>query len=194
MATTNDVERHLPNTTVHPFGAMKEDEVTERTPLITPPPTVWTKFNARFRFGKWILLGLGILGVFLIMFIVIGTLGVFKNQRYRNEAGISIGKPKYPGNSSGAWATNNMSGQGDGTYYGEVVTSLMNIQCIDKPFSDPGVGVTACGTFFTAEDYVVAMVILSLFFKKIKYSLFDRMNMISVNLIIQTIVLHVVVA
>lgn len=143
----NDVESNanLPSTTIHPFGVMQDSssqassKFTERTPLINPPPTIWTRFNAKFRFGKLILVGLGAFGVILIMFIVIGTLGVFKNQRYRNEAGISIGKPKYPGTSSGAWATNDMNGQGDGTYY------------------DPGVGLTACGTSFTAEDYIVAM-------------------------------------
>ncbi|KAI9360507.1 hypothetical protein BD770DRAFT_419048 [Pilaira anomala] len=112
---------------------------TERDPLITPPPTIWTKFNEKFRFGKIILVVAGVIGVFVVMFIVLGVLDVFHNKRYQSETGISIGKTKFPGDSSGAWETNDMSGKGDGTYY------------------DPGVGVTACGTYFTAEDNIVAM-------------------------------------
>lgn len=118
---------HLPNTVIHPFGEMQDSQsqvsskFTERTPLITPPPTIWTKFNAKFRFGKIILVALGACGIIMVMFIVIATLGVFKNQRYRNEAGISIGTTKYPGDSSGSWANHNMSGQGDGTYYGKKI-------------------------------------------------------------------------
>lgn len=121
-----DVENSNVNATIHRFGVMQDSsseaasKFTEREPLITPPPTVWTKFNAKHRFGKWILLGCGTFGIFVIMFIVIGSLGVFKNQRYRNEAGISIGTSKYPGTSSGDWASGNMSGSGDGTYYGKV--------------------------------------------------------------------------
>ncbi|CAO0791910.1 unnamed protein product [Mucor circinelloides] len=134
----------LPNTTIHPFGAMQDSssdvsKFTERDPLITPPPTIWTRFNAKFKFGKFILLGAGALGIFTVMLIVLGTLGVFKNKRYRNEVGISIGKSKYKGDSRGSWANNDISGEGDGTYY------------------DPGVGLTACGTSFTASDYIVAM-------------------------------------
>ncbi|OBZ88586.1 hypothetical protein A0J61_03365 [Choanephora cucurbitarum] len=131
--------------TAHPFTVMEDSnsnvsKFTERDPLITPPPTIWTKFNDRFKFGKYILLGAGIFSIFLIMFIVLGTLGVFKNQRYRNELGISsIGHTKYPGDSWGEWSEGSKGGKGDGTYY------------------DPGVGLTACGTSFTATDYIVAM-------------------------------------
>ncbi|GAA5804776.1 hypothetical protein EDC94DRAFT_642300 [Helicostylum pulchrum] len=143
-----DVEKSngtLPDVATHPFGEINDSsshvssKFTERDPLITPPPTIWTKFNARFRFGKIILVTAGAIGVFVVMFIVLGVLDVFHNKRYQNEAGISIGKPKYPGGSSGAWETNDMSGQGDGTYY------------------DPGVGLSACGTQSTAEDNIVAM-------------------------------------
>ncbi|CEP06862.1 hypothetical protein [Parasitella parasitica] len=135
---------NLPNTTLHPFGVMKNSSsdvsrFTERDSLITPPPTIWTRFNVKFKFGKAILLGSGGLGIFTLMLIVLGTLGVFKNKRYRNEVGISIGKSKYKGDSRGSWANNDINGEGDGTYY------------------DPGVGLTACGTSFTASDYVVAM-------------------------------------
>lgn len=124
-----DVENNmanLPSTVIHPFGEMQDSssqassKFTERTPLITPPPTIWSRFNAKFRFGKWILVTLGAFGIILVMFIVIGTLGVFKNQRYRNEAGISIGTTKYNGESSGSWENKDMSGQGDGTYYGKI--------------------------------------------------------------------------
>lgn len=148
LATTTVAEttnNNLPNITIHPFGTMQDSssdvsKFTERDPLITPPPTIWAKFNGRFKFGKFILLGAGALGIFTVMLIVLGTLGVFKNKRYRNEVGISIGKSKYKGDSRGSWANNDISGEGDGTYY------------------DPGVGLTACGTSFTASDYIVAMV------------------------------------
>jgi hypothetical protein len=120
--TSND--SNLPNSIVHPFGVMQDSssnvsKFTERTPLITPPPTIWTKFNARYKLGKYILLAAGMLGILLIMFIVLGTLGVFKNTRYRNEVGVSsIGATKYKGDSRGSWANNDISGEGDGTYYG----------------------------------------------------------------------------
>lgn len=190
-----DVENNivnLPNTVIHPFGEIQESssqassKFTERTPLITPPPTVWTKFNARFRFGKCILVAAGACGIFIVMFIVIGTLGVFKNTRYRAEAGISIGTTKYPGNSSGAWANNDMSGQGDGTYYGKHISSFED-DLLFILYVDPGVGLTACGTQFTSEDYIVAMV--TLINRNLLYAnILCRMNMILGNLIIQTIV------
>ncbi|KAI9486325.1 MAG: RlpA-like double-psi beta-barrel-protein domain-containing protein-containing protein [Benjaminiella poitrasii] len=132
----------LPNSSIHPFGAMQDNtsQMTERDPLIVPPPTIWARFNSKYRFGKQILVASGAMAIFVVMFIVLGTLGVFKNKRYRNEIGISsIGKTKYPGHSSGSWESNTKEGEGDGTYY------------------DPGVGLTACGTTFTAEDYIVAM-------------------------------------
>lgn len=122
-----DVERNITDqlsTTTHPFGAMPDSssqvssKFTERDPLITPPPTIWTKFNEKFRFGKIILVVAGAIGVFVVMFIVLGVLDVFHNKRYQSETGISIGKTKFPGDSSGAWETNDMSGKGDGTYYG----------------------------------------------------------------------------
>ncbi|KAI7900992.1 RlpA-like double-psi beta-barrel-protein domain-containing protein-containing protein [Cokeromyces recurvatus] len=131
---------------IHPFNVMQENntidesKLSERQPLIYPPPTVWTEFNAKYKYGKQILATIGSLGIFSIMFIVLGVLGVYKNQRYRNEIGISsIGKTRYQGKSSGSWETNTKMGEGDGTYY------------------DPGVGLTACGTIFTAEDNIVAM-------------------------------------
>lgn len=128
----SDVENNIVNSSIHPFGVMQDSsseaasKFTEREPLITPPPTIWTKFNAKFRFGKLILLGSGIFGMFVIMFIVIGSLGVFKNTRYRSEAGISIGTSKYPGTSSGDWAAGDKSGSGDGTYYGKIKSRLSN--------------------------------------------------------------------
>jgi hypothetical protein len=118
-------ESDLPNSTIHPFGEMQDSssnvsQFTEKTPLITPPPTIWTRFNGRYKYGKHILLAAGIQGILLIMFIVIGTLGVFKNKRYRNEVGVtSIGKTKYKGDSRGSWTNGDISGEGDGTYYGK---------------------------------------------------------------------------
>jgi hypothetical protein len=109
---------------IHPFTVMKDNnseasKCTEDGFLITPPPTVWTKFNKTHRNGKLILVLSGSLGMMIIMFIILGSLVVFHNTRYRNEAGISIGKSQYPGTSSGSWADNNKNGSGDGTYYGK---------------------------------------------------------------------------
>jgi hypothetical protein len=106
------------NSSVHNGSAF-----TERTPLITPPPTIWTKFNSRFKYGQYILVGAGLLGVFVIMFIVLGTLHVFKNQRYRDELGMtSVGSTKYKGDSWGTATEGHfdMGGTGDGTYYGTI--------------------------------------------------------------------------
>lgn len=86
------------------------------------PNTIWTRFIEKHRFGKEILVGAGMTGVFIIMFIVLGTLGVFKNAEYRGLAGIpSVGTTKYNGDS---WGTStpghfDMGGKGDGTYYGK---------------------------------------------------------------------------
>ncbi|KAI8978379.1 hypothetical protein BDB01DRAFT_726295 [Pilobolus umbonatus] len=115
---------------------------SEREPLINPPPTIWTKFNARYRFGKWILVGLGLTGIIAVMFITLGVLDIFSNNRYRNQVPLtSIGKTVYDGDSWGTATEGHfdMGGKGDGTYY------------------DPGVGHTACGTLHTASDYVVAL-------------------------------------
>ncbi|KAI8379645.1 RlpA-like double-psi beta-barrel-protein domain-containing protein-containing protein [Radiomyces spectabilis] len=106
-----------------------------------PPPTIWTRFAEQYRYGRWILLGLGMLGVFTVMFIVLGTLGILKNRTYRAKLGFgSVGKTKYEGDSWGSATPNfDMGGKGDGTYY------------------DPGVGLTACGGLFTAQEMVVAL-------------------------------------
>ncbi|KAG0749647.1 hypothetical protein G6F57_002883 [Rhizopus arrhizus] len=126
----------------HPFGLMQDEVATERDPLIVPPPTVWTNFNEKYRFGKLILVAAGCTGIVVVMLAVLGGLGVYKNVRYRNEAGISsIGKTKYKGDSWGSATSEGftMGGQGDGTYY------------------DPGVGLTSCGGQFTASDMIVAL-------------------------------------
>ncbi|CEI99522.1 hypothetical protein G6F70_000073 [Rhizopus microsporus] len=127
----------------HPFGIMPDDAVvTERDPLIIPPPTVWTRFNEKYRFGKLILVAAGCLGIIIVMLSVLGGLGVYKNTRYRNQVGISsIGKTRYKGDSWGTAKPGEftMGGQGDATYY------------------DPGVGYTSCGKLFTASDMVVAL-------------------------------------
>ncbi|CAO3648562.1 unnamed protein product [Cunninghamella echinulata] len=106
------------------------------------PNTIWTRFIEKYRLGKGILVGSGMAGVFIIMFIVLGALGVFKNAEYRGLAGIpSVGTTKYEGDSWGTAAEGHfdMGGKGDGTYY------------------DPGVGTTSCGTSFTAQDSIVAL-------------------------------------
>lgn len=121
--TVND---QLPNTTVHPFGTMQDSssnvsEFTEREPLITPPPTVWSKFTDKHRFGKMLLLIAGAFGIFVVMFIVLGTLDVFHNNRYRAEVGVSsIGTTEYEGKSAGSWSDGDKNGSGDGTYYGKI--------------------------------------------------------------------------
>lgn len=106
----------------HPFGIMPDDAVvTERDPLIIPPPTVWTRFNEKYRFGKLILVAAGCLGIIIVMLSVLGGLGVYKNTRYRNQVGISsIGKTRYKGDSWGTAKPGEftMGGQGDATYYG----------------------------------------------------------------------------
>ncbi|ORZ24152.1 RlpA-like double-psi beta-barrel-protein domain-containing protein-containing protein [Absidia repens] len=106
------------------------------------PDTIWTRIIARYRFGKGMLVGGGIAGVFVIMFIVLGSLGVFHNAEYRGMAGIvSVGSSKYDGDSWGTATEGhfNMGGKGDGTYY------------------DPGVGITSCGGSFSAQDMIVAL-------------------------------------
>ncbi|KAL1933159.1 hypothetical protein VTP01DRAFT_8837 [Rhizomucor pusillus] len=106
------------------------------------PVTIWTRIADRFRFGKLLLVGAGLVGVFAVMFIVLGTLEVFKNRNYRAFLpGASVGQSEYPGDSWGTVSEGHfdLSGKGDGTYY------------------DPGVGLTSCGTSYTAQDMIVAL-------------------------------------
>lgn len=118
---------------IHPFVVMRDNtsdvsKISEQEPLVTPPPTIWTKFNKKHRHGRLILVSAGLLGMVLIMFIVLGSLGVFHNTRYRNEAGVSsIGRKQYPGTSSGGWANNDKKGSGDGTYYGKIKRAIKPI-------------------------------------------------------------------
>ncbi|ORX52465.1 hypothetical protein DM01DRAFT_1336837 [Hesseltinella vesiculosa] len=106
------------------------------------PSTIWTRFVDKYRFGRLILIAGGIAFEFLVMFVVLGSLGVFQNAEYRSLLGMpSVGSSQNPGNS---WGTSspgnfNMGGEGDGTYY------------------DPGVGLTSCGGQFTAQDMIVAL-------------------------------------
>ncbi|KAI8344388.1 hypothetical protein BC941DRAFT_447357 [Chlamydoabsidia padenii] len=121
------------------------DGITTLTPrwlIEEEPDTIWTRFIVKYRFGKAILVTGGITGVLVIMFIVLGILGVFKNAEYRGMAGIpSVGSSKYDGDSWGTATEGHfaMGGKGDGTYY------------------DPGVGITSCGGSFTAQDSIVAL-------------------------------------
>ncbi|KAI8988636.1 hypothetical protein BDF20DRAFT_814609 [Mycotypha africana] len=109
---------------------------------IYPPPTIWSRFIDRHgKSGQLMLLAAGFTGECIIMFIILVTLGVFHNKRYQDRLGVptSIGKTNSSGTSSGSWEKNDIQGAGDGTYY------------------DPGVGYTACGTLYTAQDNIVAM-------------------------------------
>lgn len=86
------------------------------------PNTIWTRFAAKYRFGKALLVTGGMTGVFVIMFIVLGSLNVFTNSTYRGLAGIpSVGSSKYDGDSWGTATEGHfdMGGKGDGTYYGK---------------------------------------------------------------------------
>ncbi|KAI7860839.1 RlpA-like double-psi beta-barrel-protein domain-containing protein-containing protein [Circinella umbellata] len=106
------------------------------------PSTIWTRIADRYRFGKWLVVGAGLFGIFAVMFIVLGTLDVLRNRKYRSELGLgSVGKTKYDGESWGTAAEGHfdMGGKGDGTYY------------------DPGVGILSCGTSYTAQDMVLAL-------------------------------------
>ncbi|KAI9493637.1 RlpA-like double-psi beta-barrel-protein domain-containing protein-containing protein [Zychaea mexicana] len=105
------------------------------------PTTIWTRFVDRYRFGKLILVGAGMFGVIAVMLIVLGTLDVLRNRTYRSTLGISVGGTKYEGDSWGTVSAGHfdMGGKGDGTYY------------------DPGVGILACGTSYTAQDMVLAL-------------------------------------
>lgn len=88
------------------------------------PVTIWTRIADRFRFGKLLLVGAGLVGVFAVMFIVLGTLEVFKNRNYRAFLpGASVGQSEYPGDSWGTVSEGHfdLSGKGDGTYYGKWV-------------------------------------------------------------------------
>ncbi|ORY98030.1 RlpA-like double-psi beta-barrel-protein domain-containing protein-containing protein [Syncephalastrum racemosum] len=127
-----------------PYHALEDNKELPNLPIheTTMPSTIWTRFVDRFRFGKPLLVGAGVAAIVAIMLIVLGTLGIFENRRYRSMLGwTSVGQTKYEGDSWGTATAGqfNLSGKGDGTYY------------------DPGVGVLACGTRFTAQDMVVAL-------------------------------------
>ncbi|KAI8138615.1 RlpA-like double-psi beta-barrel-protein domain-containing protein-containing protein [Fennellomyces sp. T-0311] len=111
----------------------------ELPPLL--PSTIWTRIVDKYRFGKLMLVGGGLFGIIAVMFIVLGTLDVLRNRTYRSNLGISVGKSKYEGDSWGTATSDkfDMGGKGDGTYY------------------DPGIGILACGTSYTAQDMVLAL-------------------------------------
>jgi hypothetical protein len=145
----------------HSLAGPPAASTTPRWLIEEQPDTVWTRFIAKYRFGKAILVASGVTGVFVVMFIVLGALGVFKNAEYRGMAGIpSVGSSKYEGDSWGTATEGHfsMGGKGDGTYYGK--HSIHNNLGFDF-FGldlDPGVGITACGGSFTAQDSIVALV------------------------------------
>ena len=90
----------------------------ELPPLL--PSTIWTRIAEKYRFGKLLLVGGGLFGIFAVMLIVLGTLDVFRNRSYRSKLGISVGTSKYEGDSWGTATEDkfDMGGKGDGTYYG----------------------------------------------------------------------------
>lgn len=93
------------------------------------PSTIWTRFTHRYRFGKLILAGVGLTGVIAVVLLVLGTLDVFHNPRYQSIIGAgSIGQTKYPGDSWGTVSEGhfNLSGKGDGTYYGKPSSTLVS--------------------------------------------------------------------
>lgn len=96
-------------------------------PLVAAQPvTIWTRIADRFRFGKLLLVGAGLAGVLVVMFIVLDTLEVFENRNYRAllPGAGSVGQSEYPGDSWGTVSEGhfNLSGKGDGTYYGKVAS------------------------------------------------------------------------
>ncbi|KAG0173623.1 hypothetical protein DFQ28_011115 [Apophysomyces sp. BC1034] len=135
--STGGIRASTPIPAAQPYYALQEKQLP---PLY--PQTIWTRIIEKYRHGKLMLVAAGCAGVMLVMFVVLGTLGVFKNQVYRDKLGLpSIGKTRYEGESSGTATPGHfdMSGKGDGTYY------------------DPGVGITACGGSFTAQDMICAL-------------------------------------
>ncbi|KAI8073845.1 hypothetical protein BC940DRAFT_289345 [Gongronella butleri] len=136
-------ERSTAATAAAALSNSTDEKAAIARPLLSgAPSTIWTRFVDKYRFGRAILVAAGLTGVFVIMFIILGSLGVFKNAEYRGLFGLpSVGSSKYEGDS---WGTSepghfNMGGKGDGTYY------------------DPGVGITSCGGQFTAQDDIVAL-------------------------------------
>ncbi|KAI9274735.1 RlpA-like double-psi beta-barrel-protein domain-containing protein-containing protein [Phascolomyces articulosus] len=136
-ANNSSSSSEIPDTQA--YHNLDNEKEKELPPLL--PSTIWTRIADRYRFGKWLIVGAGIFGIIAVMFIVLGTLDVLRNRTYRNELGWSVGKTKYEGDSWGTATAGHfdMGGKGDGTYY------------------DPGIGILACGTSFTAQDMVVAL-------------------------------------
>ncbi|KAF7729463.1 hypothetical protein EC973_004443 [Apophysomyces ossiformis] len=131
------IRTSTPIPAAQPYYSLQEKELP---PLY--PQTIWTRIADKYRHGKLMLIGAGWTGILIVTLVVLGTLGVFRNQVYRDKLGLpSVGKTKYPGESTGTATPGHfdMSGKGDGTYY------------------DPGVGLTACGGYFTAQDMMVAL-------------------------------------
>lgn len=88
------------------------------------PSTIWTRIIDRFRYGKLMLVGSGFVGVLAVMFIVLGSLDVFHNNRYRSALGLgpsSGDHSKFEGDSWGSVSADHfdLHGKGDGTYYGK---------------------------------------------------------------------------
>jgi hypothetical protein len=87
------------------------------------PSNIVTRFLNRHKYGLWLLIGAKIIVILAITLGVLGGLG-YLTPHVSNSglavSGPSVGSTKYPGSSNGTATPGHfdMSGSGDGTYYG----------------------------------------------------------------------------
>lgn len=135
----NETDPHFEHNPRHSSGTRLSMPVATQVPTTTStipatqaynqldnelPSTIWTRIIDRFRYGKLMIVGSGFAGVLAVMFIVLGSLDVFHNNRYRSALGLgpsSGAHSKYEGDSWGSVSADHfdLHGKGDGTYYGK---------------------------------------------------------------------------
>jgi hypothetical protein len=111
-----------------------EKELATSANSVGIPSTFVTRFLARTKYGLWILIATKILVVLTVTLGVLGGLG-YLSPHFGSDLAVSapsVGATKYPGTSNGTATPGHfdMSGSGDGTYYGIVKLFLLNFDLV----------------------------------------------------------------
>jgi hypothetical protein len=130
-ATLTKTDQHLQGDNIH-YGNLSNDQYSSLTSekgmapsahSATIPSTFVTRLLARTKYGLWILIATKILVVLVVTLGVLGGLGYLTPHSSSDLAvsSPSVGATKYPGTSNGTATPGHfdMSGSGDGTYYGK---------------------------------------------------------------------------
>ena len=106
-----------------------EKELATSASSVGIASTFVTRFLARTKYGLWILIATKILVLLTVTLGVLGGLG-YLSPHFGSDLAVSapsVGATRYPGTSNGTATPGHfdMSGSGDGTYYGIVILFLL---------------------------------------------------------------------